>query len=341
VEVSALSEIDAAIDRLDDALRSSGLPGLGAPADLRALDEVAEAVAPYELPAELGRFWERVDAEHVEVYTFPRLGGPASALALRGGLREYGAPPILLPIDYASHCYGAIELGSEWSEGGTILEWDLDAFPLVSHSVADRIALLAELVSEGLFERGDGYVALDHRAEQEKRLARLVSGGPHPMYGDRRAIPRELEAWPTHWLATSGIDLRDREPLGATHTIAELVAAAGAGVVTGRIHGEVIRLVGTAQETLVVVDDGTAVIDVSCPAGTSTWGPIHRRRFEFAVTIAGPVEAPLDLDTFHAAISQQALTGNLEAAQAAAESMARELEAHRPAAVASDIRPLD
>ena len=161
------------------------------------------------------------------------------------------------------------------------------------------------------------------------------------MYGDLRAIPRELEAWPTHWLATRGIDLRDREPLGATHTIAELVAAAGEGVVTGRIHGEVIRLIGTAQETLVVVDDGTAVIDVSCPAGTSPWGPVHGRRFEFEVTIEGPVEAPPDLDTLHAEISREALTGNLEAAQAAAERMARELEAHRPAAVASDVRPLD
>jgi hypothetical protein len=339
--VSALREIDAAIDRLDDSLRSAGLPGLEAPADLRALDEVAEAVAPYELPADLGRFWERVDAERVEVYTFPKLGGPASALALQPGLREYGAPPVLLPLDYASHCYGVIELRSEWIEGGTILEWDLDALPLVAHSVADRIAVLAELVSEGRFEHGDGYVVLDHRAEREKRLARLVASGPHPVYGDLRAIPPELEAWPTHWLVTSGIDLGDREPLGATHTIAELVAAAGQGLVTGRIHGEVIRLIGTAQETLVVVDDGTAVIDVSCPAGTSPWGPVHRRRFEFEVTIEGPVEAPPDLDTLHAAISHQALTGNLEAAQAAAESMARELEAHQPAAVASDVRPLD
>jgi hypothetical protein len=226
-------------------------------------------------------------------------------------------------------------------ERGTILEWDLDASTLVSHGVANRIVVVAELVSEGLFERGDGYVALDHRAEQEKRLAGLGAFGTHPIYGGLRAIPRELESWPTHWLATSGIDLRDREPLGATHAIAELVAAAGEGVVTGRIHGEVIRLMGTSHETLVLVDDGTAVIDVSCPAGTSPWGPIHRRRFEFEVTIAGPVEAPPDLDTLHAAISQHALTGDLEAAQAAAERMARELEEHRTAAVASDIRPLD
>jgi hypothetical protein len=60
VAVCALREVDAVIDRLDRSLRSAGLPGLEPPADLRAVDEVAEIVAPYELPAELRRFWERV-----------------------------------------------------------------------------------------------------------------------------------------------------------------------------------------------------------------------------------------------------------------------------------------
>ena len=339
--MSALREIDAAIDGLDDALRSAGLPGLEEPSDPRAVDAVAHAVVPYELPAELRRFWERVDPERMEVYTFPTLGGPADALELQQSLREYGAPPVLLPIDYASHCFGVIELGSKWTEGGTILEWDFDGFPLVSRSVADRLAVLTELLLEGLFERGDGFVSLDHRAEQQKRLARLDAYGRHPVYGDLRAIPRELESWPPHWLFASGIDLKDREPLGATHTIVELVAAASEGRVVGRIHGEVIRLIGTEFETLVVVDDGTRTIDVSCPAGTSPWGPVHRRRFEFEVTIDGPVGAPPDVDTLHAAISQKALTGNLAAAQAAAERLARVLQVHEPAAVASDIRPLD
>jgi hypothetical protein len=339
--VSAHSEIDAAIDRLDEALQSAGLPGLEPPTDLRAVDEVAKAVGPYELPMELRRFWERVASERIEVYTFPRLGSPADALELQQSLREYGAPPVLLPIDYASHCFGVIELGSEWSTGGTILEWDFDWFPLVSRSVAGRLEVVAELLLAGLFERGDGFVSLDHRAEQAKRLAHLDAHGPHPVYGNLRAIPRELESWPAHWLVTSGIDLADREPLGATHTIAELVAAADEGRVTGRIHGEVIRLTGCGDETLVVVDDGTTAIDVACPSGTSHWGPVHRRRFEFEVTVEGPVEALPDLDTLPAAISYDALTGNVEGAQAAAERFARSLQEHRPAAVARDIRPLD
>lgn len=334
-------DIDSAIDRLDAALRAAGLAGLEPPSDLAAVEEIADRVAPYALPSELRRFWERVDPEPMAVFTFPVLHGPAHALAFQDSLREWGAPPLLLPIDYASHCFGVIELRSEWSEGGTILEWGFDDFPLVSRSVADRLAVLTELLLEGLFERGDGFVSLDHRAEQQKRLAHLDAFGPHPVYRDLRAIPRELESWPTHWLVASGIDLRDREPLGATHTIAALVAAAGEGRVTGRIHGEVIRLIGTADETLVVVDDGTSAIDVACPAGTSHWGPVHRRRFEFEVTIEGAVEAPPDLDTLPAAISYDALTGNIESAQAAAERFVRDLQAHRPAALASDIRPLD
>jgi hypothetical protein len=161
------------------------------------------------------------------------------------------------------------------------------------------------------------------------------------VYGDLRAIPRELESWPTHWLAASGIDVRTREPLGATHTIAELVAAADDGQVTGRIHGEVIRLVGSGAGALVVVDDGTMALDVWCPAGTSPWGLVHRTRFEFEVAIDGPVEALPDLDSPHEEITRHALGGDLESAQAAALALFDELNQHRAAAVATDIRPLD
>jgi hypothetical protein len=282
VDVSPLARIDAAIDSLDDALSSAGLPGLEPSTAASAVDQVAAAVAPHELPAELRRFWQRVDGERIAVYTFPNLRGPTTALELLRDLRELevmvpiAPPPILLPVDYASQCFGVIELGTVWSEGGTILEWGMDDYPLVSRSVADWIEVLAELVSEGRFQRSGGYVSLDYRAERERRLERLAASDPDPVYGDLRVIPMELESWPAHWLAASGIDLRDRVPRGATHTIAELVAAAAEGPVTGRIHGEVARLVGIGGDTLVVVDDGTRPLDVWCAAGTSPWGPVHK-----------------------------------------------------------------
>jgi hypothetical protein len=73
-----------------------------------------------------------------------------------------------------------------------------------------------------------------------------------------------------------------------THTIADLVAAAAEGHVEGRIAGTVVRLAHLGDGTLVVVDDGTAALEVWCPAGLSPWGPIHRRRFELAVRLEQP-----------------------------------------------------
>ncbi|HEU4971725.1 MAG TPA: hypothetical protein VFT35_07400, partial [Gaiellaceae bacterium] len=262
--MSALADIDAAIGRLDAALQAAALPGLEPPSDVRPVDALADEVAPYVLPTELRRFWEHVDPDPIAVYTFPMLHGPAHALEQLRMLGELGQepplgpPPMLLPFDYASHCYGVIELGSEWSEGGTIFELEFDHVPIVSHSLADRIDLLAELLSEGHFDRGEDFVSIDHLVEQERRSARLETALPHPVYGDLRAIPPALESWPAHWLAASGVDLRDRVPLGATHSIAELVAATEHGVSRGRIHALVISLVGSSEGTLVDVDDGTA-----------------------------------------------------------------------------------
>jgi hypothetical protein len=295
--VTGTPDIDAAIGRLDGALHDAGVRGLEPASDVTTIETLVEEVSPYVLPSELRRFWEQLDPERLAVFTFPMLRGPTSSLELLRGLRDLGQqpplgpPPILLPLDYASHCYGAIELGSEWSEGGTSFEWEFDAIPLVAYSLADRVDLLAELVSLGHFERGDDHVSIDHRVEQERRSARLAAAGPHPVYGRLHAIPPELESWPAHWLAASRVDLTDRAPLGATHSIAELVAATEHGVSRGRIHALVTGLVGSSEGTLVDVDDGTASLDVWCPSGTSPWGPVHRRRFEFELAIEGPAPA--------------------------------------------------
>jgi len=291
--MTAPPDIDTAVGRLDAALRGVGLPGLERPSGVTTIEAIADEVSPYVLPAELRRFWEQVDPEPLPVVTFPMLRGPAHSLELLGGLRDLGQqpplapPPIVLPLDYSSHCYGAIELGSEWGDGGTIFEFEFDALPVVAYSLADRVDLVAELLAEGHFERVDVYVSIDHRVEQRRRSARLDAAGPHPLYGELHSIPPELESWPAHWLAASGIDLRDRVPLGTTHSIAELVAAGKLGTSRGRIHALVTSLGGSSEGSLVGVDDGTASLDVWCPSGTSPWGPVHRQRFEFDVTIEG------------------------------------------------------
>ena len=345
--MSASRDVDSAIDRLDEALQGAGLDGLAPPTDVDAIDEVADAVAPYSLPPELRRYWERVDPANVAWFPFPCVGGPAEALAQLQLVRDADftipivPPQLLLPVDYASHCYGVIELASQWGEGGTILEWDFDEARLVSHTLADRLDLLAELVSEDRLERVDDYVTIDHEAEAERRPARLTASGPHPLYGDRAALPTALESWPAHWLAASGVDLSSREPLGATHTIAELIAGAEAGRVTGRIHGTVTVLVGSGVGSRVVVEDDTGTLEVWCPAGTSLWGPVHRTRFELEIMLEGPLGQSPDIASPHAEITQHVLAGDIASAQDAALALFEQLDRDRAAAVATDLRPLD
>jgi hypothetical protein len=111
--------------------------------------------------------------------------------------------------------------------------------------------------------------------------------------------------------------------------------------VRARIAGTVIRLVGIGNDVLVLVDDGTGQLDIWCPAGTSPWGPASGRRFEFELEVERPVPPPPDFDDGHAELQQYAVAGRLDDAQSAAGEFFGRLERHRPAAVATAIRPLD
>ena len=96
--------IDRAIDRLDDALRAEGFAALEAPASREALGQIAEEVAPYRLPPDLERLWERVDFQSLAVvgYRMPALLDPAGALVThRMNIEEFPrlyGPPLLFPI---------------------------------------------------------------------------------------------------------------------------------------------------------------------------------------------------------------------------------------------------
>lgn len=344
------TSIDASIERLEQALRHAGLDAPSPPVGTEVLDEIEAAVSPYALPGDLRGFWERLDPTSIKVATFPDLTSPSFALSSHRSHLEPGAfpflgPPVLFPIAYSSHEFRSIELTSPWNDGGTVFEWandDPSPFRIEYRSLTDLIEVLAELIEEGVFERFEsGYAHVDLQAEQDKRSARLDAAGPHPLYGEARELTNDLMHWPAHWLDAAGIDLRTREPLGATHTIAELMGADQGTPVHARIAGQVVRLVASGAGALVLVDDGTGQIDVWCPAGTSPWGPVHRRRFEFAVTAEGAPARPADLDAWSADVQRHALAGELEAAQAAATDFYRHLEHHTPRAVASDIRPLN
>jgi hypothetical protein len=320
--------IDAAIDRLDEALRAAGVAALAASTDGEALVEIGEAVAPYRLPGDLHRFWERVGFRDSSVSGW-RLPEPLDArLALdthRANLEPdvvylFG-PPLLFPIARISGDQWSVELVSEWSEGGTVFSHELEhrvEYP----SLADLVEVYAELLEEGAFELRAGRAGLLLEPERAKQERRIGAAWPHPLYGDAREISADPLGWPAHWLAAAGIDLASRTPRGATHTIAEAVAAAETGELVARVVGKVVWLGGSSAGVLAVVDDGTTQLDVWCPAGTSRWGPTMGVTFEFELTMRNAVP-PSDLRT-------RELLGFLE-------DVGRE----GPAALALDVRPVD
>jgi hypothetical protein len=310
-----MTDIDASIDRLTDALRGAGFNSPAAPRDTAPLESISAAVAPYGLPAELRRFWERVDPATIAITVFPELIGPRAALELhRAGLDPAVSPPtppLLFPFAYSSHVFRSIELASEWGDGGTIFQWadDEDAFQLAYRNLGELLETIGELIEEGRLAYRGGFVLVGEAVDEGKEARLTERSGPHPLYGHARELGRrDFDSWPPHWLEASGIDLGARRPLGATHSIAELILAAETGPVRGRIAGTVVSLTGIGVDALVVLDDGTRSIEIWCPAGASHWPPVHRARFEFEVTNA------------------DAETGRGEG---------------RPAVLAIDVRPLD
>jgi hypothetical protein len=339
-----VTSIDAAIDRLDAALRAADLDGLTPPQDLGALDALVDVIPPYELPPDLRRFWERVDPTTLAVEPWPELLRPQEAGDRYRDDRQYfplGGPPLLLPIAAHSDARQVVELKSNRSAGGTIFYSDADpGFRIQYRGVVDFVEVLAEAIEDGAIERRGGFNLLDERVMAERAATRLRGRPTHPLYGEALDLPADPAGWPAHWLLSAGIRLEDREPLGATHTISELIGAAARGPVRGRIAGEVVRLVSVGNDCHVVVEDESGRLRVFCPAGVSPWGPSHRSRFEFQVTLAGRPAAP-DLDTGTTAVQRHALRGNLAAAGAAMDAFVARIESEGPVAIASAIRPLD
>lgn len=312
-----IERVDRVIERLNDALCCAGFEPMSPELEPGAVAEVERALAPYALPPDLRRLWERVDFWSLPVWG--RLPDPLGArLALeiyRQNLDEFPllfGPPLLFPIARHSGDQLSVELVSRWGPGGAVFSQPTgaDSLRLEYASVADLLEVYAELIEEGRFERWDnGRGALSYEDERAKQEARL---------GD---VPREIGAapahWPAHWLESAGLDLREREPLGSTHTIAELVSESRHGPIDARIVGKVVRLGGSSDGVLALVSDGDGAVFVFCPVAATVWGPTFGGRYEFDVLVSQPVAAP------------------------DATARPHPFDGHSPAAVARAVRPLD
>jgi hypothetical protein len=98
-------DIDGVIDRLERAYADAGLPPIrqadGAVHSVTA--RIAAEIAPLELPAELGRFWSRIDPHSLAGAPYPRPTDPSFALDTWLAHRDETpgmVPRLLFPVCY-------------------------------------------------------------------------------------------------------------------------------------------------------------------------------------------------------------------------------------------------
>ena len=211
--MDAPERVDRSLDRLLRARAEEGCAPIPPAGDVEeVLTEIAGEIAPLGLPAEIARFWRRVQPHFITDAPFIE---PAYALDLWRRHRDDFpgmTPNILFPVCYASHWFLLVELHDEHGLGGALFTWDYGGgawFRLLFHSLPDFLDELAD------------------RTEHRVRSRRALAGGaaqsaaqapydgphsPHPRYGDQRSFSYDVRLWPSHWHASSGLSEEDRRP---------------------------------------------------------------------------------------------------------------------------------
>lgn len=118
--------IDDLLDRWIVALQAQGVAPPTSPDDLTVLDEIDWAVAPFRLPEDLRRFYERIDVQTVHVMFRPFLSTLEFALGTRRRHREtpWTYPTALFEFCYESHNHVSIELdGPDDRDGSAVVHW--------------------------------------------------------------------------------------------------------------------------------------------------------------------------------------------------------------------------
>jgi hypothetical protein len=291
-------DIDDAIDALGDALIAAGVDPPAGPTDLTVLEEITAAISPLKLPADVRRFWARVDPKTVCARMFPELCQPEFALEswLANRKESFNQPDILMMVGYTSWSCMSVELDAP-SGGGTLFSWGLadGDYARSFDSLGDWLARIAALISAGSYERSAGergtWLSVRDPRDHTPIAAREEGSRVHPVYGEAQAIARDPVEWPAHWLRASGLEAAEILPRGATHTLAAALASDPETELRATLVGRVTTLSGSI-DTRVRVTDGTDAIDIHCPGSVTLLGPVLGCAYEFDVVIPPGARLP-------------------------------------------------
>jgi hypothetical protein len=303
--------IDESIDALAETLEQAGVDPPAPPTDPPDWDAIAAAIEPMSLPADVRRWWERVDPWTMRAWAYPEPTRWDFALDTWIQHRDEFpgiAPRSLFLVGYTSWACMSVELDSALSPGGSLFEWRLEdgGFYLRYHDLAGWLERITSLVAAGEFERRDapetGPRLLLEDPDAMLPMSRLPGPGtPNPVHGELSRYDRHPLTWPAHWRELSGIPPEVVKPRGASHTIGEVHARNPQHEFEATVRGRVTALSGSGSSWYARVADGTGTLRVTCPGGTTALGPVMGREFEFDLLVLGgeatatairPLDAP-------------------------------------------------
>ncbi len=332
-------DLSHAIDWYLDVIPRSMRPGAGPPPDsdatASALADIADAIAPLRLPAELVWLWQTWDVRRFSLVP-PRLTDPEFALdSWRRNAVESQQPRILFPVAYESWKFRLIELGGPDEYPAPLWEYSYGdgGYELRSASLASLFRAFAAATEAAEVRPPSDETDRDETPGPAfdgsvyfAAVERHLSESPHS--GRDRSVADHLPYWPAHWQAAQGVNEESFKRLGATHTVQSFAEAAARGPVLGRIVGR-FRVQGGggigpggASASFGRLSDETGSLRALLPNSVLDVGG-RRDVVEVELEANGPVSNPPLPNT--GAITDAALRGDIASASEAAGEWVSEL----------------
>jgi hypothetical protein len=306
-EIDPVEDLAAAVDWFVEVIGARSdrpIERTTSPAGVaRDLAEIDRRIVPSVLPAEIRWFWETWSPEGFVFLPGEDLRDPDFALdSWVDNCSEMDVPKALFPIGYEGHAFLLADLTCPAGTPASIWSWGFfdDELVCVAPSLASMMRASAECTELALPEptpvapAGDNwfgfYGDLFDGRPYERAVDRHFAASPHAA---RSHVPlRDRDRWPAAWRAAGEVMTGGSDAQGATHTVADFLAATADGTPRGRLRGQLEQMSGGLEggsDYLMRLTDATGSIFLAVPPSRLPPGFRPGREIEVEAVGRGPV----------------------------------------------------